>query len=165
MKKLTITLIVALIFCAQFANAQVNTSAAKSAATAASSSFDAVANAIKSLKEKAAAEFATEQAAIDAEKTRLAGVRADIEKDNAAEKDMMADKWPARVAARQKLVKDEQAVRLRAQKLKNRMKAFEHKAAQLEQRANAAIAMEAEHLTGRNDIMNGFAGSISATEY
>jgi len=45
MKKLTITLIVALIFCAQFANAQVNTDAAKSAATATSSSFDAVANA------------------------------------------------------------------------------------------------------------------------
>jgi hypothetical protein len=165
MKKLTITLVVALIFCAQFANAQVNTTSAKSAATDASSSFDAVASAIKSLKEKAAAEFSTEQSAIDSEKTRLVGVRADIEKGNAAEKDMMANQWPARVAARQKLVQEEQAVTLRAQKLNNRKKAFEHKAAQLEQRANAAIAMESEHLTGRNQVMNSFAGAINATEY
>jgi len=45
------------------------------------------------------------------------------------------------------------------------MKAFEHKAAQLEQRANAALAMEAEHLSGRNDALKAFAGSISATEF
>ena len=54
---------------------------------------------------------------------------------------------------------------MKSQKLQNRVKAFEHKVAQLEQRANAAIAMESEHLTGRNQIMNNFAGSINATEY
>lgn len=165
MKKLTITLIAALFCFTQIAVAQVNTTEAKQAASQASSNFDGIANAIKGLKEKAAAEFQKEQSAIDAEKKRLAGVRADIDKDNANEKDMMADKWPSRVAAREKLVRDEQAVTLRAQKLKNRMKEFEQKAAQLEQRANAALAMEAEHLNGRNATMQAFINAINGTEY
>jgi hypothetical protein len=163
MKKLTITLL-AMLFCfAQIATAQTND--AKAAASAVSSSFDVVASSIKSLKDQAASEFAKEQSSIDAEKSRLVSVRADIEKDNAAEKDMMADKWPPRVAAKTKLIQDEQAVRIKEQKLHNRMKAFEHKAAQLEQRAASSLAMDKEHLDGMNANMQSFIAAIKATEY
>lgn len=166
MKKLTITFIVVLVCLSQMAIAQVDNSAAKAATEAAAANFEALNSNIKALKEKAAAEFSAEQSAIDGQTQALAATRVQLESENAAEKDMMADKWPARVAAREKLVKDEVANSLRQQKLNNRKKAFEMKVAQMEQKVkNSYLETIQAYLDLHNSSMKSTASAIQNMTY
>ena len=76
---------------------------AKGKLTDCASSLDALLSSVKQIKDKAEAEFKTEQSSIEETKAALKQRRADIEKDNDNEKNMMYDKWPARIQAKQKL--------------------------------------------------------------
>ena len=125
---------------------------AKGKLTDCASSLDALLSSVKQIKDKAEAEFKTEQSSIEETKAALKQRRADIEKDNDNEKNMMYDKWPARIQAKQKLIQDEQAVLTREQKLEARRAEFAVHMSQYEKEITdlaTEIAKRVEAMTGR----------------
>lgn len=153
MRKLFFTTIACLLFVASMtAQSSTAVGSAKGKLTDCAASLDALLSSVQQIKERAEAEFKTERSSIDEAKTALKQRRADIEKDNDNEKNMMYDKWPPRVQAKQQLIQDEQAVLTREQKLEARRAEYAVHMAQFEKEiADLAneVAKRAEAMTER----------------
>lgn len=153
MRKLLFTTVVCLLFVVSMtAQSSSAVSSAKSQLTSCASSLDVLLTSIQSVKDKAEAEFSAERSSIDQTKSALKQRRADIEKDNDNEKNMMYDKWPARIQAKQKLIQEEQAVLAREQKLEARKAEYAIHIAQYEKEVTDLaneIAKRVQAMTGR----------------
>ena len=104
----SLTLILALCFIASSSFAQrIDISTAKSSLNASATDLDQLLTKINEIKVKAEAGFTAEETAITDKKADLEKRRSELEAGNGKEKDMMANEWPARVKAREMLVREE----------------------------------------------------------
>ena len=165
MKKGLIALFVALCVCGSttisFAQS-IDISSAKSSLNASASDLDQLMSKVNDIKAKAEAQFKSEADAIQAKKTDLKSRRAAIEADNAKEKDMMADAWPARVAAREALVKEEAKVMYDEQVLAAKKADFSHRIKQVEQHIQSTFVEVIKTQNNQNDsTMKAYLSSLS----
>lgn len=163
MKK-SLTLILALCFVASFSTAQViDISTAKNSLNASASDLDQLLAKVNDIKTKAEADFAAEETAITNKKKELASRRAAIEADNSKEKDMLADAWPKRVAAREALVREEAKVAYDAQVLAAKRSDFQHRIKQVEQHIQSTFVEVIKTQNNQNDsVMKAYLSSLSS---
>ena len=163
MKK-SLTLILALCFVASFSTAQIiDVSTAKSSLNTSATDLDQLLDKVNNIKSKAEAEFAAEEAAIVSKKAELVSRRAAIEADNAKEKDMMANEWPARVQAREMLVREEAKVAYDAQVLAAKKSDFQHRIKQVEQHIQSTFVEVIKTQNNQNDsVMKAYLSSLSS---
>lgn len=143
----------------------IDISTAKSSLNTSASDLDQLMTKVNDIKAKAEAQFKSEADAIAAKKTELASRRSAIEADNGKEKDMMADAWPQRVAAREALVREEAKVMYDEQVLAAKKADFSHRIKQVEQHIQSTFVEVIKTQNNQNDsVMKAYLNSLGGFE-
>ena len=164
MKNGIITLFLALLCVSSFAQSlNDEMSAAKSSLTESASNLDALLSKINTIRSEAQTKFDRKAQILAATRQALATRRVDLEKDNSREKDMMADKWPSRVASREQLVRDEAKLAYDEQVLALNKSDFETRYKQVEQHIKSTFVMviKAQN-SDHSSVMKSYLGSLGS---
>lgn len=139
MKNLILTFLAVMVFGAgvNAQNLETEVKSSKASLSACSSSLDATIEKMEQIKKETLAAFEQEQMAIDEMKAELKERRAEFEKGNSLEATMSYNKWPARLAAKERLIYDEQAADRLQYILNNKISNFNYRMEQVEQQIMA----------------------------
>jgi hypothetical protein len=163
MKK-SLTLILVLCLVASFSFAQkIDISTAKSSLNASATDLDQLLVKIDEIKIKGEAAFVVEEASIASKKAELQKRRTELEAGNAKEKNMTADEWPARVLARETLVREEAQIAYDAQVLSAKKADFSHRIKQVEQHIQSSFVEVIKTQNNQNDsVMKAYLNALSS---
>jgi len=158
-----ITLTLALCLVASFSFAQIiDLSTAKSGLDASSTNLDQLLDKVNNIKKQAEANFASEETALQNQKVELQQRRTSLEAGNANEKNMKASEWPARVAAREALVRDEAKVAYNIQLLAAKKADFQHRIKQIEQHVQSTFVEVIRTQNQQNEsVMKSYLNSLN----
>lgn len=164
MKKGLIALFIAVCGLTTVTFAQtIDLSSAKSGLNTSASNLDQLLAKVQDIKTRAEAQFKSEADAISAKKSELAQRRVDYEAGNAKEKDMMADAWPPRVAAKEALIKEEAKVLYDEQLLSAKKSDFYHRIKQVEQHIQSTFVEVIKTQNSQNEsVMRAYLSTLNS---
>lgn len=161
MKHVVLTIVFALLSVPFFAQSwSSGATDMKSELMTYSTTIDALLTKVSEIKNQADVTFSKEAQSISSKKAELAQRRSAIEADNDKEKDMMSPQWPARIAAREALVREEAKVGYDEQVLSGKKADFSHRIKQVEQHIQSNYINTNIINATKNSSMKSYLGTL-----